>query len=247
LHKSVIGPLVLILVWWIASTLQITSPLILPTPQSVARAFFAGASLHHGVWNDLGVTLRRTSLSFLISVAAGVPFGLLMGISRFFQRLSGFLVDFFRSIPPIALFPLFLLAFGLGERSKSAVSVYGCALIIAVNSCYGVTNAPTLRRRLARVYGFSQSRVFFKVILPDSLPQILVGCRTAISLALVLTIVVEMMLGSEDGLGRKIYEAHMLLETPTMYSNILWVGILGYGLNLGVMTLEKHLVHWANK
>jgi NitT/TauT family transport system permease protein len=186
-------------------------------------------------------------LSFLISVAVGVPIGLAMGFVPRVYRSLEFLVDFFRSIPPIALYPLFLLILGLGEQSKLGVPIYGCVLVIAVNSVYGVLNVPGIRRLVGTVYGFSDWQVFCKIVVPDSLPQVFVGMRTALSLALVLTVVVEMFFGSENGLGKKIYDYQLVFDSPKMYAAIIVTGLVGYGLNKGFMLVERKLIHWADK
>jgi len=158
-----------------------------------------------------------------------------------------FIVDFFRSIPPIALFPLFMLFLGIGELSKLGVPFYGCVLVIIINSMYGVVNSSDLRRLVGKVYGFNKRQIFTKIVFPDALPQIFVGLRTAISLALVLTIVVEMFIGSENGLGKKIYDYHLLFDTPEMYAAIIITGIIGFTLNKGFIKIEQKIVHWKGK
>lgn len=170
-----------------------------------------------------------------------------MGFIPTLYKSLEFLVDFFRSIPPIALFPLFLLTLGLGEWSKLGVPFYGCTLVIIINSVYGVLNVSALRRIVGMVYGFSRWRVFLKIVLPDSLPQVFVGMRTASSLALVLTVVVEMLIGSQNGLGKKIYDYQLLFDTPEMYVAIISTGAIGYLFNQGFVKVEHSLVHWADK
>jgi NitT/TauT family transport system permease protein len=127
------------------------------------------------------------------------------------------------------------------------VPFYGCVLIIIINSVYGVQNAPMLRRTVGKVYGFSKWQVFRKIVFPDSLPQVFVGMRTALSLALVLTIVVEMLIGSKNGLGKRIYDYHLLFDSAKMYATIIVTGIVGYILNQGFIRFERYVVHWADK
>jgi ABC-type nitrate/sulfonate/bicarbonate transport system permease component len=240
-----IGPLTIIIIWAFFSGFQIVSPILLPTPWAVFKAFFElFIGVKHNIMADIGLTVYRTFFSFLISCLIGVPIGLLMGYNTKVFRIFEFIVDFFRSIPPIALFPLFILLLGIGEPAKLGVPVYGCTLVIIVNSIYGVMNASKLRRVIGQVYGFSRFRIFWKIVFPDSLPQVFAGMRIAISLALVLTIVVEMTIGSNNGLGKKIYDFHLLFDTPEMYAAILMTGIIGYLLNKGFLKIEKRVVHW---
>lgn len=243
-----IGPLIILIVWAIFSGFQMVSPILLPTPWAVFKSLFnLFASSDQNILFDIGLTGYRTLFSFLISCVIGIPIGLLMGFNTKVFRSFEFIVDFFRSIPPIALFPLFLLLLGIGEPAKLGVPIYGCTLVIIVNSIYGVINAPKLRRTIGQVYGFSKSRIFWKIVFPDSMPQVFAGMRIALSLALVLTIVVEMTIGSNNGLGKKIYDFHLQFDTPEMYAAILTTGIMGYCLNKGFILIEKRFIHWTNR
>ena len=246
-YLAIIGPIGLLITWGLLTGFGMVSPLILPTPASVANALYSLLVGQRMLWPDIGLTFYRTLFSFLLASVVGIPLGLVMGFVPSFYRMVEFLVDFFRSIPPIALLPLFLLAFGLGESSKIAVPLYGSVVIIIINSAYGVKNAPVLRRTVARVYGFSNWQVFWKIVFFDSLPQVFVGMRTALSLALVLTIVVEMFFGSQNGLGKRIYDYHLLFDTPEMYAVIITTGVIGYLLSKTFILIERIILHWSDK
>jgi NitT/TauT family transport system permease protein len=246
-YIRIIGPLALIVLWTFVSIGGMVSPLILPSPWHVGRALIQILIINRDILPDLGFTFYRALLSFLISCLIGIPIGLAMGFMPKIYKSLEFLVDFFRSIPPIALFPLFLLVLGIGEASKLGVPIYGCTLIIIVNSVYGVLNVANLRRLVGTVYGFSTWQIFYKIALPDSLPQVFVGMRTAVSFSLVLTVVVEMFFGSETGMGKKIYDYHLLFDTSEMYASIIVIGLLGYLMNKGFILLEKKFIHWADK
>lgn len=241
-----IGPLFIIIIWAFVSGFQIVSPILLPPPWEVFKSLIElFVSKNQNILYDIGITCYRTLFSFLLSCVVGAPIGLLMGYNIKVFRIFEFIVDFFRSIPPIALFPLFILLLGIGEPAKLGVPFYGCVLVIIVNSIYGVINAPKLRRIIGQIFGFSKSRIFWRIVLPDSLPQVFAGMRIALSLALVLTIVVEMTIGSNNGLGKKIYDFHLLFDTPEMYAAILITGIIGYLLNKGFILIERRVIHWT--
>lgn len=243
-----IGPLIILIIWSITSGLKIVSPILLPSPWTVLLSFEKlFISSNQNILFDIGLTCYRTLLSFLLSCIIGIPIGLLMGYNYKVYKSFEFIVDFFRSIPPIALFPLLIVLLGIGEPAKLGVPFYGCVLVIIVNSIYGVINSPKMRRTIGQVYGFSKYQIFWKIVLPDSLPQVFAGMRTAISLALVLTIVVEMTIGSNNGLGKKIYDFHLLFDTPEMYAAILTTGIIGYLLNKGFLLIENKFIHWTNR
>ncbi|MFE3836512.1 ABC transporter permease [Pseudogemmobacter sonorensis] len=244
--QPLVGTVVLLAVWWLVSALNIVDPILLPSPWAAIHSF--ATDLFGGtLWTDFWRTIVRTSWSFALATVVAVPLGILLGASERVYRSVEFLIDFFRSTPASALFPLFLVLFGTGELSKIAVAAFGAALAILFNVAYGVINARKTRQLAARVMGASPLRVMIDVTLWESMPQTFVGMRSGISIALVIVIVAEMFIGSTDGLGQRIMNAQMIFDMPRMYAAILAAGLLGYALNLMFLFVERRLVHWAGK
>lgn len=152
-----------------------------------------------------------------------------------------FLLDFIRSIPAATLFPLFILVFGIGDVSKIAVVFYGSVFIIMMAAIYGGRDHPDRLRRIAAMRSFRASRIaiYRWVIIPDALGNILAGLRIAASVALILVVMTEMFLGGNEGLGKRIYDAYLAYDTPSMYANLVVLGILGYAINTGLERLEQ--------
>ncbi|MDM0035235.1 ABC transporter permease [Variovorax sp. J22P271] len=244
--SPLVGALAFVALWWWACALKLVDPVLLPTPGAVLRAlwdgFVGGAMVH-----DFLVTVQRTLLSFVIALAIAVPCGIVLGSSKRLYGYVEFLIDFFRSTPASALFPLFLVLFGVGEKTKVAVAAFGAGLTILFNVAYGVMNARKTRQAAARVMGAGRLRIMVDVTLLESLPQTFIGMRAGISFALIIVIVAEMFIGSVDGLGQRVLNAQMVFEMPTMYAAILAAGILGYGLNLVFLLIERRFVHWGGK
>ena len=161
-----------------------------------------------------------------------IPLGIVLGSSERLYRSLEFVIDFFRSTPASAMFPLFLVLFGVGDETKISVAAFGAILVILFNVAYGVMNARKTRLLAAKVMGASRLRVLFDVMLLELLPQTFVGLRNGVSLALVIIVVAEMFIGSQDGLGHSVFEAQQLFDMPRMYAAIFAAGALGYGLNL---------------
>jgi NitT/TauT family transport system permease protein len=241
-----LGAIGFVLVWQAAVWLRVADPILLPPPAETFhetwRAFSRGTLLH-----DTWRTVERTGLSFVMATLIGVPIGVALGAREKLYRGVEFVVDFFRSTPASALFPLFLLLFGPGEGTKIAVAAFGAALVILFNAAYGVMNARRTRVLAARVMGASEARILRDVLVWEALPQILVGMRAGVSLALVIVVVAEMFIGSIDGLGHRVINAQMLFESGLMYGVIFVAGALGYGLNLLFLLAEKRFVHWAGR
>ena len=242
----VIGVGALIAVWYLAAWYQIIDPVLLPSPTQSFRAMWTGMA-----GGELGFdflkTVERTTLSILIAAAIAIPLGVFLGSSEKLYRSVEFVIDFFRSTPASALFPLFLVVFGVGDATKVAVAAFGAGLVILFNVAYGVMNARKTRLLAAKVMGASPLRILTDVMLLESLPQTFVGLRNGVSLALVIIIVAEMFIGSTDGLGHRVFEAQQLFAMPDMYAAIFAAGALGYGLNLLFLTIERRFVHWAGK
>lgn len=241
-----IGPIALFGIWYVAHVAGLVTPKLLPSPvrtlQSIWTNTWAG-----GMGPDFLRTLSRTLQAFGIAAAFGVPIGIVIGASERVYRSIEFLIDFFRSTPATAMFPLFMIIFGLGDFSKIAIAAFAAWLVVLFNVAYGVMNARQTRILAARVMGASRLRIFKDVMFFECLPQTFVGLRTAVSIALVVIIVAEMFIGSDDGLGKRIIDSQITFDLPQLYGTILVTGILGYGLNLIFLGLEKRLVHWSGR
>lgn len=244
-RTSLIGVLVFIALWYSVTMLRIVNPILLPMPHVVAVEMCK--LLTSTAPSDLMGTLTRTLIGFGLAAIIGVSLGLVMGVVKAVYNALDFVVDFFRSVPASALFPLFMLFLGIGDRAKVSVVVFSCALINMVNSAYGVRNARESRIRAARSMGAKRWDLFLKVVLPEAVPHVFAGLRTTLSLSLVLVVVMEMFIGTDVGLGQRIFEAHLMFRIPEMYATIVITGILGYLMNKGFVLCERKMVHWAGK
>ena len=241
-----VGVVGLIALWYLGVAVEIVDPVLLPSPTVAAAAVWTGMA-GGGLLEDFIRTVERTTYSILIASVIAIPLGLFFGASVKLYRSVEFIVDFFRSTPASAMFPLFLVIFGVGDETKILVASFGASLVILFNVAYGVMNARKTRLLAAKVMGASRLRRLIDVLLLESLPQTFVGLRNGVSLALIIVIVAEMFIGSEDGLGHRVIEAQMLFEMPDMYAAIFVAGALGYGFNLLFLTIEKRFVHWAGR
>jgi ABC-type nitrate/sulfonate/bicarbonate transport system permease component len=241
-----VGVAVLLAIWSLTVWARVVDPVLLPSPVTTFRAMWTGMT-NGKLGLDFLKTVERTIYSTAIAAVIAIPLGILLGSSEKLYRSVEFLIDFFRSTPASAMFPLFLVLFGVGDRTKISVAAFGAALVILFNVAYGVMNARKTRILAAKVMGASRIRVLWDVMLLESLPQTFVGLRNGVSLALVIVVVAEMFIGSTDGLGQRVFEAQQLFDMPDMYAAIFAAGALGYGLNLLFLTIERRFVHWAGK
>ena len=139
-YLPIIGVVGLIVVWYLAVWYQVVDPVLLPSPIDTFRALWNGMTSGR-LGFDFMRTLERTILATLIAAAIAIPLGILLGASEKVYRSVEFVVDFFRSTPASAMFPLFLVLFGVGDKTKVSVAAFGAALVILFNVAYGVMHA----------------------------------------------------------------------------------------------------------
>ncbi|EOH6072831.1 ABC transporter permease [Burkholderia cenocepacia] len=246
LRAGLIGPVAVIVLWAIAHSAHWVTPRLLPGPLETFSTLW-GSVIHGALWPDVRATVLRTGYAFAIASVAGIPAGVLLGSNSVIYRTAEFVIDFFRSTPATAMFPLFLLVFGIGEASKVAIAAFSAWLVIVFNTAYGVMHARRTRILAARVMGASSWRVLRDVMFYESLPQTFIGLRLGVSYALVVIIVAEMFIGSSDGLGRRIIDAEQIYDLTQMYATIIATGCIGYSVNLGFLMVERRFVRWAGK
>lgn len=244
--RPLIGVVVLLAGWQALYASKAVDPVLLPSPMETFAAFWRGMT-EGTLGADFWKTILRTVYSFAIALVVAVPLGIVLGASRKLYESIEFTIDFFRSTPASAMFPLFLVIFGVGEKTKIAVAAFGAALVILFNVAYGVMGARKQRQLAARVMGAPRWRVLTDVTLLESMPSVFVGMRSGVSLALVIVIVAEMFIGSTDGLGQRVMNAQMIFDMPEMYAAIFAAGMLGYAMNLVFILAERRFVHWGGK
>ncbi len=240
-----IGFVCFVLAWYAVIALRIVDAVLLPSPLAVAQTIVTGVR-SGALGKDLWMTTQRMIYAILFATALGIPAGLILGMSERFYRSVEFIIDFLRSTPASALFPLFLVVFGVDDRTKIYIGMYGATLAIIFNTAYGVMNARKTRLSAAKLMGASRLHMLVVVFL-ESMPQTFIGLRTGISISLVSVIVAEMFLGSYNGIGHRVFDAQQIFDMPAMYAAIVCAGILGYGLNVILRLSERYFVHWSGK
>lgn len=243
-----IGPVVVLIIWFLvtAGDSPMAPALLLPSPGDTF-GYLWGLLATNDIGPDISASLYRWAMGYALGCLAGVPIGLLIGSSRQAFESTYVTLDFFRSLPVTALFPLFLLVFGIGDSSKIAMVFAGTFPVVVLASAYGVMNAAKTRIRAARTFGASRLQIFRWVIFFEALPQTLVGMRTSLSLALIVVVVSEMFIGTRVGLGQRIYESYTVNNTVELYAVLLLTGLLGYAMNRIFLALEKRIVFWAGR
>ena len=241
-----LGPALVLCLWYAAGALGILNTRLIPPPDATFATTWIALTQGTMIY-DLTQTLGRVLWAFVIAAGLGVPIGIIIGANERIYRSAEFLIDFCRSTPATAMFPLFMLIFGLGDQGKVALAAFSALLIIVFNVAYGVLNARKTRILAARSMGAGRIRIFAEVIFLETLPQTFVGLRAGVSLALVVIVVAEMFIGGMDGMGHRIMDDQMSYNLKDMYGSLILSGALGYCLNYAFLLIERHFVHWAGR
>ena len=229
--------------WEAVVRLRMVSPAMLAAPSEIGGR--VGALLQPTAHlADLVSTLAYALAAFILSVPIGVATGLAIGDRGHMSEPLAFVLDFLRSIPATALVPVFFLMAGAGAGTKLAAGCFSSSLVIALATVHGLRAIPGTRRETADLLRISGSRRVLLVTLPSAAREILLGCRAGVSLALILVVVSEMLIGGNRGLGRVIFDMRYTDDKPLMYAAILATGVMGYGLNAVVGAFERIIIYW---
>ena len=216
---------VLLAFWETAYRLGFDRSPFVPPPSTICRAFVEMVKTGE-LLSDVSVSLYRALGGFAVGSFLGAAVGILSGRLPIVDRTLGGLIRAFRSIPSIALVPLAIVWFGLGESGKIALVAWGVFFPVWINSHIGATRVATPVIWAARSLGASRFRLLFEIILPSALPFIVAGMRTGMAIAFVVLVAAEMA-GAFGGLGYRIYVSHLVFRVDKMMVGIFVLGLLG--------------------
>lgn len=239
-----VGPLLLLAVWEVAAAADIAPRVLFPPATAVAAEFITLLGDSAFIQDTL-LTIYRTLVSLVFSILIGVPFGMLLGQIRPLHSAMSGLIDFLRSVPAPALFPLVLLFLGIRDAAKIAVAVYAASLLLIIQATYGVRKVSRVRSDVLKLERATTGQRVWLLLLPEMAPFVAAGIRLSASLCLVLIVVAEMLMGAGGGLGQRIMDAQAAYLVEELYATIVLTGIMGYLLNAGFVVAERKIVHWA--
>ncbi len=245
-YYLILGPIILFIIWESISVFNFVDSFFLPTPHSIFIELFKLLTNHEIIIDIFATTIRFITALFF-GIVIGVPTGILFGSTAKIYKSCEFLIDFFRSIPATAMFPLFLLVFGIGDEAKIGVAIFAIALIVIFNTANAIMYTKKNRVLAAKLMGATKFQIFWLVSFWECLPQIITGIRTASSIGLAIIIVTEMFIGTYSGIGRRIIDFQYIYNIKGVYAMIIIAGIIGFLINLLFAKLENRFIHWSGK
>lgn len=236
-------PLLLLALWQLAASAAWISTRVAPSPAAVLAAGWSLAASGE-LFRHLWASTQRAGAGFLIGGGIGLVFGLLTGGFRIFERLFDTSMQMIRNVPHLALIPLVILWFGIGEEGKLFLVALGVLFPIYLNTFHGIRSVDPALVEMGRSYGLDNWQLFEQVILPGALPSILVGVRFALGW-MWLTLIVAETIASSSGIGYMAMNAREFLQTDVVVLAIVLYAVLGKVADSIARWLERRLLHWS--
>jgi ABC-type nitrate/sulfonate/bicarbonate transport system permease component len=224
-------------------------PDLVPSPWETfgtgAQMLSSGTLLNH-----VAVSLQRVLVGYAAGCAIGVLVGALMGRIQIVGQFADPLLQLMRPISPVALVPLSIIWFGIGDMSRYFIIFYGVVIIMILNTAAGVASTPNIRLNAARCLGARRRQIFLRIIIPSAVPYILTGMRVALGFAF-MGIVAAEMIAAQSGIGYLIMQSRMLLRTDIMFVGLVTLGVLGAVIDgffkLAInRTMQRFMEHQIN-
>lgn len=239
---TIAAPLLLLAIWELLSRGGVLNPIFWPRPSSLIDTFWRMVT-KEGLMTDIRISLLRIIGGFVLGAVPAVVLGLAMGlfwpVRVFFMPLASAIY----AIPKIAVLPLVIIAFGIGEASKLVIVAVSIFFLVALNTMSGVLEIDPTYRDAARNLGASRWELFYSVALPGALPQIFTGLRLGLGFALIVIVGAE-FLAAKRGIGYQIWEDYQTLRIKQMFVGLVVTAMMGWGLTMLLTGLERLAMPW---
>ena len=228
---------------------QLLGPLTFPSIRDTWNTFFLlidEGFQNTTLWEHTKASLWRVIRGMFFGTLFGVPIGFAMGLS---SRARGFfdtIVELFRPIPPLALLPLFILIFGIGDTTAVRLLIFASIWIMIIAARSGAQEATLSKVRAAYSLGANRTQVLFRVLLPNALPQLFTGFRVALGVSWG-TLVAAELVGTQDGLGSMIFAARPFFRLDVVVVGIIVIAVLGVAMDIILRFMESKLIPWRGK
>jgi sulfonate transport system permease protein len=241
LRRAVL-PLAIIAVWQAASSYGLINPQTMPAPSTVATSFWQ-LIVTGQLWPNLLISLERVVFGLAAGVAVGTALGLAAGLSRLGEDVIDPSVQMARTLPHLALIPLMILWFGIGETPKLVLIGLGSSFPIYLNLYSAIRGADRKLLEAASMLGLSHAETIWHVVLPAALPGFLVGLRQALGIAWI-TLVVAEQINASAGIGYLVMNARDFLRTDIIFDGLLVYALLGLATDQLVRFIETRALAW---
>ncbi|MDI4648840.1 ABC transporter permease [Cohnella hashimotonis] len=237
-------PVTVIAVWQALAEWGYLSELMFPAPTVIAGSF-ADLAASGDLWENFRISAVRAISGFLLGGGLGLAFGVLVGLFRRSEKLLDPTIQMIRMIPSLAVVPLFILWFGIGEESKVLLIAKAAFFPLYINSFLGIRQVDNKLFEVSRVLGFNRFKQIVRLVIPAAIPNILLGARLSLGLAW-LGLVVAELIASTSGIGYMISDARQFADTPVVFVGIFVFAVAGLISDTAVRLLERRIVRWKD-
>ena len=234
-----------VLVWYAVALSGLVSSALVPTPGQVFKQFWRLLTTQ-SLWFDMLMSSERVLLGLASGITLAVPIGFVLGWYRPVRTAVDPLVNFFRALPPIALIPLVIVYFGIGETAKIVMLFYAAFFTGVIVMYEGIVQINPLFIRVARTLGATDGEVFRRVIVPLTVPHVLTAVRVALGVAWA-TLVASELIAAQRGLGAVIQNASNYFQIDVIYAGIICIGVIALLMDRGLRALGARLVRWQER
>ena len=234
----------IVLAWYAIHYSGLVNPALVPTPHAVAARFWelAGERLP----KDVYMSTQRVFLGVTLGILLAVPVGFVLGWYRDVRSFIDPLLNFFRALPPIALIPLVIVYFGIGEGAKVVILFYASFFAGVIVMYEGIAQISPIYVRVARTLGARDSEIFLKVIVPLTVPHILTALRVALGVAWA-TLVASELIAAQQGLGSLIQNAASFFQLDIIYVGIICIGFIALAMDVALRAVSRRMVAWQDR
>ncbi len=238
-----VGTLIgLLALWQAAASFGWISTAFTSDPFSIGRALWILARSGQ-LWVNLWASLQRLAIGWVVGTVAGLALGLVVGLFTVARSPGMAVVSALFPVPKIALVPLFIIWFGIGEGSKVATLAFGVFFPTVINVVAGIDGVPRSLIRMGQAFNMSWRSIVLKIVLPGALPVILSGFRITTSTAIILLVAAE-MIGAEKGIGAFVLEAGNLYDIDNLLAGLVLLSVIGLVVSWVLGRLERALLAW---
>ena len=242
LIKQSIVILLLLILWEMAPRMGLVDSTFFPPFSKVAESWW-GLVISGDLYAHFQASILRSLFGFGLAILVSIPLGLIIGWYPLASELLNPVLEVFRNTAALALLPVFILLLGIGETSKVSIVFFACTFPILLNTINAVRNVDALLIKAAKSMALPSYKLFYKVILPASIPTIFTGIRMAGSSSILVLIAAEMV-GAKEGLGYLINYSQQNFQIPQMYAGIITISLLGVAINYLLVSLERKFSSW---
>jgi ABC-type nitrate/sulfonate/bicarbonate transport system permease component len=235
-------PAVLIALWEICARTEVLNPLFFPPPSEVIDTWWQLLRTG-GLGTDVRISVTRLAVGFVLGAVPGVALGMAMGLWQPVRSAVLPTVNALYPIPRIAILPLVLVVFGIGESGKLFMIAFSVFFLMLIQTLAGVRGIEPVMLDVARSVRASPWQQYRSVAFPGALPSIFTGVRLALGFALIVIVGTE-FIASNDGVGARIWRSYQILDIESMYAGLITTALIGWGLNLLVDAAERLALPW---